>query len=76
MKRAHELGVKTSLDHRLGFHWQWLSTIEPALSHLDYLVPSLEEASHIAGRDDPEDVADFFLGYGIEIVALKMGAKG
>lgn len=76
LARAQELGVKTSLDTAWDSSGRWLSTIEPALSHLDYFIPSLEEASHIAGRDEPEAVADFFLGYGIEIVALKMGAEG
>lgn len=76
LKRAHELGVKTSLDTAWDSTGKWFSTIEPVLSHIDYFVPSLEEAIQIAGRDDPEDVADFFLGYGMEIVALKMGAQG
>ncbi|MFQ5857535.1 MAG: carbohydrate kinase family protein [Anaerolineae bacterium] len=39
-------------------------------------MPSFEEAKMIAGRDEPGDVADFFLGYGIEVVALKMGERG
>jgi sugar/nucleoside kinase (ribokinase family) len=76
LMRAQQLGVKTSLDTAWDSTGQWLSTIEPALSCLDYFIPSLEEASHIAGRGEPEAVADFFLGYGIEIVALKMGAEG
>jgi sugar/nucleoside kinase (ribokinase family) len=76
LKRAHELGVKTSLDTAWDATGRWLSIIEPALSHIDYFVPSLEEASQIAGDNEPEQVADFFLGYGVDIVALKMGARG
>ena len=83
LKRAHELGVKTSLDTAWDSTGKWLSTIEPVLPHIDYFVPSFEEAIQIAGRDEPEDlaaildeIADFFLGYGMEIVALKMGAQG
>jgi len=76
LKRAHELGVKTSLDTAWDSTGKWFSTIEPVLSHIDYFVPSFEEAVQIAGRDAPEDVADFFLRYGMEIVALKMGAQG
>ena len=76
LKAAHELGVKTSLDTAWDSTGRWFSTIEPALSHIDYFVPSFEEAAQIAGREDPDDVADFFLGYGMEIVALKMGSQG
>jgi len=76
LKRAHELMVKTSLDTAWDSTGRWFSTIEPVLPHIDYFLPSFEEAVQIAGRDEPEDVADFFLGYGMEIVALKMGAQG
>jgi sugar/nucleoside kinase (ribokinase family) len=76
LKRAHELGTKTSLDTAWDSTGKWLSIIEPVLPHVDYFVPSLEEAVQIAGGDEPERVADFFLGYGMEIVALKMGAEG
>jgi len=76
LKRAHELGVRTSLDTAWDSTGQWFSTIEPVLPHIDVFLPSFEEAVQIAGRDEPEEVADFFLGYGMEIVALKMGAQG
>jgi len=76
LQRAHGLGVRTSLDTAWDSTGKWLSTIEPVLPHVDYFIPSLEEAAQIAGRDEPEEVADFFLGYGMDIVALKMGAQG
>jgi len=76
LRQAHELGVKTSLDTAWDSTGEWFPTIEPVLPHIDYFVPSFEEAVQIAGRDEPEDVADFFLGYGMQIVALKMGAQG
>jgi len=73
---ARELGVKTSLDTAWDSTGRWFSIIEPALPHIDYFVPSFEEAAHIACRKDPDDVADFFLEYGMEIVVLKMGGQG
>lgn len=76
LKRAHELGVKTSLDTAWDSTGRWFATIEPVLPHIDYFLPSFEEAVQIAGREEPEKVADFFLDYGMGIVALKMGAQG
>ena len=76
LQKAHEMGVKTSLDTAWDSTGRWFATIEPVLPHIDYFLPSFEEAVQIAGCDEPEEVADFFLGYGMEIVALKMGAQG
>lgn len=76
LKWAREAGLTTSLDTAWDSLGGWLATIEPCLPYIDIFMPSFEEAKMIAGRDEPGDVADFFLGYGIEMVALKMGEKG
>ncbi len=76
LERAHAEGVVTSLDTAWDFTGRWLKLIEPCLRHLDLFVPSIEEARQIAGREEPADVAEFFLDYGIRIVALKMGSQG
>ena len=76
LQRARAAGVMTSLDTAWDFSGRWLELVEPSLPHLDIFVPSIEEARQIAGRQDPAEVADFFLGYGIKVVALKMGSLG
>ncbi len=76
LAKARQLGVQTSLDTAWDATGRWLRLIEPCLSHLDYFVPSFDEAQMIAGRQDPAEVARFFLDYGIRIVALKMGEQG
>lgn len=76
LAEARSLGVETSLDTAWDASGRWLDLVEPCLHHLDYFVPSFEEARRIAGRDDPAEVARFFLDYGIRIVALKMGEQG
>jgi len=76
LEAAHRLGVATSLDTAWDATGRWLRLIEPCLPHIDYFVPSFEEARLIADREDPADVARFFLDYGIQIVALKMGEAG
>ncbi len=76
LQRARAAGVLTSLDTAWDFSGRWLKLIEPCLPHLDLFVPSIEEARQIAGCESPADVAAFFLDYGIETVALKMGNQG
>lgn len=76
LQAARQRGVATALDTAWDSTGRWFSLIEPCLPHIDYFVPSFEEASRIAGRSDPADVARFFLDYGMKLVALKMGEQG
>lgn len=76
LRAARAAGVRTSLDTAWDFSGRWRTLIEPCLPYLDLFVPSIEEARQIAGREDPDSVASFFLDYGIRIVALKMGSQG
>lgn len=76
LQAARQRGVATSLDTAWDSTGRWFSLIEPCLPHIDYFVPSFEEASRIAGRSDPAEVARFFLDYGMKLVALKMGEQG
>ncbi len=76
LAQAHQAGVTTSLDTAWDFSGRWRKLLEPALPHLDLFVPSIEEARQIAGRQEPREVAAFFLDYGIKTVALKMGRLG
>ncbi len=76
LARAHAAGIMTALDTAWDSSGRWLELIAPSLPHIDVFVPSFEEAKQIAGREEPADVAEFFLNYGIRIVALKMGSQG
>lgn len=73
---ARKAGVVTSLDTAWDSTGRWLSVLEPCLEHLDYFVPSMEEARMITGLNTPEDSAQFLLDRGVGTVALKMGADG
>jgi sugar/nucleoside kinase (ribokinase family) len=76
LKRAREMGVITCLDTAWDTSGQWMETLHPCLPHLDYFVPSYEEAKQLAGRTEPETIADVFLSEGVGTVALKMSAEG
>jgi len=53
-----------------------LALIEPALPHVDWFMPSMEEAAFISGLDEPADIARFFLDRGVGGCVFKWGEKG
>lgn len=78
LKRAQELGIKTSLDTAWDASGRWMETLRPTLPYLDYFVPSFDEAQkclapHLTA---PGDVAKAFVDAGVGTVALKMGERG
>ena len=75
-EKAHQLGVKTSMDTCYDGKGVWLPLIEPSLPHLDIVFSSLEEARHYTGQQEPDSIADFYRSYGVETVVVKMGAEG
>ncbi|MCH7731697.1 MAG: ATP-binding cassette domain-containing protein [Candidatus Marinimicrobia bacterium] len=72
LKKAKELGRITSLDTAWDTTGRWLKTIEPCLSFIDYLFPSIEEATEITGERKPGKIADSLLKRGVGRVALEM----
>ncbi|HUT74000.1 MAG TPA: sugar kinase [Armatimonadota bacterium] len=76
LREAKRRGIITSLDTAWDSTGRWMELIEPALPHLDYFVPSIEEARRITGADDPADIAQVLFGHGVGVVALKMGDAG
>ncbi len=76
LKQARDLGIITSLDTAWDSKGNWMSLLEPCLHHLDIFMPSIEEARMVTGKEEPPEIADFLLSYGIGTVALKMGEQG
>ena len=70
------MGIITSLDTAWDSKGNWMNILEPCLKHLDIFMPSIEEARMITGKEEPSEVADLLLSYGIGTVALKMGEQG
>ncbi len=50
--------------------------VEPCLPHVDYFMPSMEEAVILSGRHEPAEIADFFLERGATTCIFKWGARG
>ena len=76
LKRAKEAGAITIADLVLDRADCALAEIGTALSHLDYIVPSIDEARHFSGKSELPDIADAFLAYGVGAVVIKLGAEG
>jgi sugar/nucleoside kinase (ribokinase family) len=76
LKKAKAMGVTTSLDTCWDSKGRWLSLLEGCLPHLDYFLPSIEEAKMITSKENPRDIAAFLIDKGVGTVALKMGEKG
>ncbi len=76
LRRAKEMGIITSFDTVWNTSSGWMNTVRPCLPYVDYMIPSIEEAKMLTGREDPEDIAQVFLDHGVKVVGLKMGERG
>lgn len=77
---ARAAGVQVSYDTnyrpRLWPVARAAAVIHAAIAQADIALPSLEDATLLTGLTDPDAIADFYLGLGPRIVALKLGAAG
>jgi len=73
---ARSRGKPTSMDVTWDTTGRWMSVVEPCLPHLSFFMPSIAEAKHLAGTDDPDGIARCFLDRGVETAVIKLGADG
>jgi len=77
VKAAKERGLQTAMDTAFNDRIEdWPSIAAPSLPHLDYFLPSIEEAERISGKDNPEAMARSFKDQGCGVVAIKCGGEG
>ena len=76
LKRARAVGTTVSLDLIAIARPDLLPVIEPALPHVDYFMPGLDEARMICGRHERSEVIRFFLDKGVGCTVFKMGGEG
>jgi sugar/nucleoside kinase (ribokinase family) len=50
--------------------------VKPLLPHIDYFMPSIEEARDMSGQATPEDCAKFYLDHGATACVFTLGAEG
>lgn len=77
---ANENGTITAYDTNLRLNLWPLDlareVIHDAMRHCRIALPSYDDARDLTGRNDPDEIVDFYLDLGAEIVALKQGARG
>jgi len=76
LAEARRRGMTTSLDVCWDRSGQWMEQLRPCLPHLDYLMPSEEEAQQLTGRTEPTEVVAALRDAGARTVVLKLGERG
>ena len=76
IKRAKSLGVITAIDTAYNKTVDAEKLIAPSLAIVDIFLPSIEEAQLISGKQDIDDVLDYFDKYNIPILGIKLGSQG
>ena len=74
---AHDAGIMIFADTKLpNFNKLSLDDIKEILPLIDYITPNEDEGKYYTGMDDPEDMANVLLEYGVKNVIIKLGSKG
>lgn len=75
IQKAKELGRITTFD-LIQATPETTELVLPLLPYIDYFIPSIEEASAMAGLESPVEVARWFKKKGVKNVILTMGGDG
>ncbi len=75
LKAAKARGCVTTFD-LIAPNDTTMEIVAPCLPHVDYFMPSMEEAEILSGQTEPDDVAAFFFDRGATTCIFKWGAKG
>ena len=76
LKKCKAMGKTTALDTAWDSTGRWMNVLTTSLPHLDYFLPSYEEAVELSGKTEPEEMADVFLAMGPKTVVIKLGKDG
>lgn len=75
LQAAQEAGCVTTWD-LVGAGPDTWKYVEPLLPHIDYFIPSIEEAEILSGVSGVEENIKFFQDRGVKCCVLTMGAEG
>ncbi len=77
LSEAKKAGQIVFGDTKLpNFTFLKLEDIKDSLPLLDYITPNEDEARYYSGKEEPEEMAEVFLRYGVKNVLIKLGSKG
>lgn len=74
--RARRLGALTFADTKADTYGIGYQAVRGTIGHLDYFLPSYDEAAAMSGEKDPARMAELFLGDGAGHVVIKLGEQG
>ncbi len=77
--RAKKLHKITAMDAAVSLKKKsvdWFHLLIPAFEKTDIFFPSLDEARIITGKENPEEIINYFRGFGMKIFGIKMGGRG
>ena len=76
-RRAHEMGVTTSMDTGADPTGRWFDRIRETIKYCDIFFPShYEAAAYCGGETDVLKMKEFFRDKGVKIFGVKLGADG
>lgn len=77
LQSAKAAGQTVFADTKLpNFNFLTLADVKDSLPMIDWLTPNEDEARYFSKKDEPEEMADAFLSFGVRNVIVKLGAKG
>ncbi|MEO9337583.1 sugar kinase [Mesorhizobium sp. SB112] len=75
LKEAKRRGCTVTFD-LIAATAETASIVLPLLPHIDYFMPSIEEARDMSGRSTPADCASFYLDKGAQTCVFTLGGEG
>jgi sugar/nucleoside kinase (ribokinase family) len=75
LKEAKRRGRTVTFD-LIAAGAETLAIVEPLLPHIDYFMPSIEEARDMSGHSTAEDCARFYLDRGAKACVFTLGGDG
>jgi sugar/nucleoside kinase (ribokinase family) len=75
LSHAKQRNLTTTFD-LIAPNEKTVGLLSELMPHVDYFMPSLEEATVLSGRNTPDDAAAFFMDMGAGACIFKSGAKG
>ena len=77
LETAKRAGQVTFADTKLpNFRKMQAADLAASFPLIDWITPNEDEARFFSGKEDPEAMADVFLGYGVKHIIIKMGSRG
>lgn len=80
LRQAKALGIAVSFDPNMRFKlWhesEAVATLREMATYASVALPGIDEGWLLSGYDSPEQIADWFIHQGCQLVVVKLGADG